>query len=266
MERASQETRGGGTALTPPPAICRQLGAASTQPHMPGGRGPNRVLNAVSPALASSAAPATPVRESPEAPTTELLRRISAERVDRGRRKLLWRAPHFDLDLMNRDTMKGDTKMEGYTWAGTVMDTNGGIGMCVIKGLSAAAILGSAERLTVDIGRAEPKQPTGMPLKLVQRRWPMRAEADAATRPPLTTYGALKARTARIHLGRPRNTSWSSARTAGPQCRTRIASDGRRLRILSGRRAAGLWLRRLHPISLRNLAADAAAPDRSQME
>ncbi len=54
-------------ALTPPPALERQLGAAPMQPYVPGGRSPKRVLNAVSPALAASARPAWATREKPNA-------------------------------------------------------------------------------------------------------------------------------------------------------------------------------------------------------
>ncbi len=57
-QRARQETRGGGTALTPPPVLGRQLGATPRQPYMLCGRSPQRVQNTVSPALVTSAMPA----------------------------------------------------------------------------------------------------------------------------------------------------------------------------------------------------------------
>jgi hypothetical protein len=150
--------------------------------------------------------------------------------ADAERRRPLRRAPHFDLDLMGPVVSKGVTGMEGYTWNGTVMDTNGGIGTHVFTRTSAAAILGSAERLMLNVGRAGPMEPAGGPLKLARRRRLLRAEACAAARPRLEIYNAPMLQTALARHDRRRDASWSSAGTLGPQRGARIANDDRPLR------------------------------------
>ncbi len=197
---------------------------------MPGGRGPKRVLNAVSPALALSASPATPARENLKAPMTELCRRTWAAHVDAEWRRLLRRGPHFDLDLMDHVATKGVIGIKGHTWDGIVMGINGGIGMQVIKGISAAAIQVSAERLMVNVGHVEPMEPARVPLELARRRRLVQAETCAAPCPRLVTYAAITPRMARSRHGKRRNAPWSSVGTLAPLRGARIASGDRPLK------------------------------------
>ncbi len=135
---ARQETRGGGTALTPPPGTGRQLGAAPTQPYVPGGRSPLRVLYTVSPALESSAVPATMSRASLDA---ILLRRMVPSWTvrdgwTRRRRRL---ALHYIRDVMGMVMLMDVTGSTARVKGSFVTGTEGVAGTGTVGGVSDAA-------------------------------------------------------------------------------------------------------------------------------
>jgi hypothetical protein len=133
-------------ALTPPQALERQLGAAPMQPYVPGGRSPQRVLNAVSPALAASAVPAWPTRKKPNAMRSSLNVQAVVVHVGVAGRRRRRRSPHFDHVWRYLGRPKGVTGSKGITGTDTVTDLKGVTGMgCSVMTLAAALPDGAAE-------------------------------------------------------------------------------------------------------------------------
>jgi hypothetical protein len=170
-------------ALAPPPVLCRQLGAAPTQPHMPGGRGPLRVHHAVSQALVTSALPAVRTRVSSRAVAMYLCERTRLARAGGGAEaRRVRRVPSYDRDFMHLVVLKGVIGLEGHIELGLVTGLKGHTGRNVLTVVSDAAIRGTAGKEVGNVafgeqarrGSCRQRRTMGGPLAQVMTRAPAR--------------------------------------------------------------------------------------------